>query len=171
MLFMPWFRLELDGIECGYQDGLTIRGTYVSLDDPDSLEAIFPEDSRGRLRWQILTNTAPVTYYLNLVEDYNDQPSDRVVQNTDYYRAAKAYLLAYDMDSLEIGIAIDNEAAFAPFLFSALSLDMRIFLDLEVQFADGEDAPAPTYSGFWYRAEPMFLRSAPRFTVQPRGRR
>jgi hypothetical protein len=75
------------------------------------------------------------------------------------------------MDSLEIGIAIDNEASFAPFLFSALSLDLRIFLDVEVQFADVEGAAAPTYEAFWSRAEPMFLRSAPRFTVQPRGRR
>lgn len=168
---MPWFRLELDGIECGFHEGLTVCGTYVPHDHPASLDVLFPDDSLCRLRWHILTRTSPVTYYLNLAEDYNDEPSDRVLQNTDTYRSARAYLLAYDIDSLEIGIAVDNEASFAPFLFSALSLDMRIFLDIEVQFADAEGAPAPTYEGFWGRAEPMFVRSAPRFTVQPRERR
>jgi hypothetical protein len=168
--FMPWLKMELDAIECGFQDGLTVCGTYASLDHPQSLEAIFPHDSRRLLRWHILTRTSPVTWYLNLVEDYNDQPSERVVQHADYYRSARAYLLAYDIDSLEIGIAIDNEASFAPFLFSALALDMRVSVDLEVQFADIEGAPAPTYEGFWTRAEPMFVRSAPRFSVHPRAR-
>ena len=168
---MPWVKLELDGIECGFQDGLTVCGTYASLDHPQSLEAMFPYDSRRRLRWHILIRTSPVTYYLNLVEEYNDQPSERVEQNLDTYRSARAYLLAYDIDSLEIGIAIDNEAGFAPFLFSALAQGMRVFVDIEVQFADVEGAPAPTYEAFWTRAEPMFVRSAPRFTVEPGGRR
>jgi hypothetical protein len=167
---MPWFRLELDGIECGYCDGLRVNGTYAPLDDDRALEVIFPENSRCGLRWHVLPDIAPVGHYLNLVEEHGDRPSERVVQNAEYYRSARGYLLAYDADSLEIGVAIDDQAAFAPFLFSALSLDMRIFLDLDIQFADVEGAPAPTYDGFWYRAEPMFLRSAPRFSVQPRRR-
>jgi len=168
---MPWLKLELDGIECGFQDGLTVSGTYVSLDHPQSLEAMFPYDSRRRLRWHVLTGVSPVGYYLNLAEEYNDDPSERVEQHMDWYRSARAYLLAYDIDSLEIGIAIDDVAGFAPFLFSALSLDMRVFVDIDVQFADVEGAPAPTYEGFWTRAEPMFVRAAPRFSVAPRGRR
>ena len=167
---MPWVKLELDGIECGFQDGLTVCGTYASLDHPQALEAIFPHDSQRRLRWHVLSQASPLGYYLNLAEEYNDQPTARVVDHADYYRAARAYLLAYDIDSLEIGIAIDDVAGFAPFVFSALSLDMRVFVDIEVQFADVEGAPAPTYEGFWTRAEPMFVRSAPRFTVEPRGR-
>ena len=167
---MPWVKVELDGISCGFQDGLTVSGTYLALDHPQSVEAMFPYDSRRRLRWHVLTGVSPVAYYLNLVEEVNDQPSERVVENVDWFRSARAYLLAYDIDSLEIGIAIDDTAGFAPFLFSALTLDMRVFLDIEVQFAEAEGAPAPTYEGFWTRAEPMFVRSAPRFTVEPRGR-
>jgi len=119
----------------------------------------------------VLTGVSPVGYYLNLAEEYNDDPSERVEQHMDWYRSARAYLLAYDIDSLEIGIAIDDVAGFAPFLFSALSLDMRVFVDIDVQFAEVEGAPAPTYEGFWTRAEPMFVRAAPRFSVAPRGRR
>ena len=166
---MAWFRLELDEIECAYHEGLTVSGTYAASDHEQALEAIFPDNSRRGLRWHILPDISPVGYYLNLVEDYNDQPSERVTQNTEYYRSAKAYLLAYDMDSLEIGLTIDDQASFAPFLFSALSRDMRVFLDLDIQFADVEGAPAPTYEGFWYHAEPMFVRTAPRFSVQSRG--
>lgn len=165
---MPWLRLELDEIECGYQDGLTVFGTYAPSDHPQALDVIFPDNSRRGLRWHILTRTTPLGYYLNLAEEYDNPPSERVTRNADYYRSASAYLLAYDSDSVEIGIGIDNEASFAPFLFSALSLDMRVFVDLDIRFADVEEAPAPTFESFWYRGEPMFLRAPPRFTVQPR---
>lgn len=166
---MAWFRLELAGIECGFADGLMIRGTYASLDDPNSIEAIYPKYSMRRLRWHILCKVNPLTSYLNLVEDYDDTPSERVSEHRDLFRESKAYLLAYDLDSLEIGVLIENEASFAPFLFTAISLDMRIFMEIDVQFADIEGAPAPTYDGFWNRAEPMFVRHAARFFVAARS--
>ena len=80
---------------------------------------------------------------------------------------SQAYLLAYDQDSLEIGVLIEHPHSFAPFLFSALTNGMRIFMDLDIQFAAEEGAPAPTYDSFWYDAEPMFLRQAPIFSLLP----